>query len=201
MPRIVAERADALPGLAEVFREHGFDGASLSLISVATGLGKGSLYHFFPGGKTEMLEAVLADIDGWFEREIFTPLTVATAPAAAIDAMFAAVTAYFNAGQRTCLLGALAASAAREPFGEAIAAYFRRWISALHDAIERGGLPPDAAQTLAEEVVAGIQGAIIVSRALNDPQAFHRIIDELRVRVTRPMKKAGSARRFGWFGR
>jgi hypothetical protein len=45
MARSVAERKDALPALAEVFREHGFAGASLALISPATGLGKGSLYH------------------------------------------------------------------------------------------------------------------------------------------------------------
>ena len=51
MARTVAERSDVLPLLAEVFREHGYEGASLSLISKATGLGKGSLYHFFPGVK------------------------------------------------------------------------------------------------------------------------------------------------------
>ena len=62
MPRVISERADALPALAEVFREHGFEGASLSLISERTGLGKGSLYHFFPGGKEEMAAAVLDDI-------------------------------------------------------------------------------------------------------------------------------------------
>jgi hypothetical protein len=44
------------------------EGASLSLISEATGLGKGCLYHFFPGGKEEMADAVLSEIDGWFEN-------------------------------------------------------------------------------------------------------------------------------------
>ncbi|MEJ8631131.1 TetR family transcriptional regulator [Sphingomonas sp. I4] len=48
MARMIAERADALPGLAEVFREYGYAGASLSLIGTATGLGRGSLYHFSP---------------------------------------------------------------------------------------------------------------------------------------------------------
>ena len=57
MARMVAERADTLPGLAEAFREHGYAGASLSVIGEATGLGRGSLYHFFPGGKREMAEA------------------------------------------------------------------------------------------------------------------------------------------------
>src|SRR5215216_2499764 len=67
-------RTDLLPLLAEVFRAHGYDGATLALISEATGLGKGSLYHFFPGGKAQMASEVLAEIDSWFERNIFAPL-------------------------------------------------------------------------------------------------------------------------------
>jgi len=51
MARTVAERADIVPKLGEIFREHGFEGASLALIGQKTGLGKSSLYHFFPGGK------------------------------------------------------------------------------------------------------------------------------------------------------
>ena len=54
MMRSIAERADVLPQLAEVFRAHGYEGATLALISDATGLGKGSLYNFFPGGKEQM---------------------------------------------------------------------------------------------------------------------------------------------------
>ncbi len=66
MVRLVAELDDTLPALAEVFREHGYGATSPSLITAATGLGKGSLYHFFPGGKQEMASAVLADIEQWF---------------------------------------------------------------------------------------------------------------------------------------
>src|SRR5690348_16932169 len=51
MARVVAERSDVIPQLGELFRKHGFVGTSLSLITAHTGLGKGSLYHFFPGGK------------------------------------------------------------------------------------------------------------------------------------------------------
>ena len=65
-----AERAGILPVLAEVFRAHGYEGASLSLITRATGLGKGSLYHLFPGGKAEMAACGLAEIDAWFEANL-----------------------------------------------------------------------------------------------------------------------------------
>ena len=49
--RTLHERADVIPLIAEVFREFGFEGTSLSRITEKTALGKGSLYHFFPGGK------------------------------------------------------------------------------------------------------------------------------------------------------
>ena len=68
MARTVAERSDVIPVLAEIFREHGFEGASLSIIGEKTGLGKGSLYHFFPGGKEEMAASVLHEIDTWFRE-------------------------------------------------------------------------------------------------------------------------------------
>ena len=70
----VSPRAAVLPQLGEVFRAHGYEGASLSLITASTGLGKGSLYHLFPGGKAQMAKEVLTEIDQWFEREVFAPL-------------------------------------------------------------------------------------------------------------------------------
>src|SRR5688572_22040404 len=105
MPRTVAERADILPTLGELFREHGYEGASLTLISQRTGLGKGSLYHFFPGGKQEMAAAVLAEIDGWFETNIFAPLRDSPEPKTAIADMLTATDTYFHSGRRLCLIG------------------------------------------------------------------------------------------------
>jgi AcrR family transcriptional regulator len=183
MPRIIAERADAIPGLAEAFRAYGYEGASLSRITTATGLGKGSLYHFFPGGKNEMMAAVLADINAWFEANIFTHLTVADDLATAITTMFTAVTDYFRSGQRVCLVGVLGLGAARGVFADAIADYFSRWVVALRMALQAGGLASAAAQMLAEETVAGIQGAIVLSRALNDPEIFHRVTTRLQEKL------------------
>ena len=61
----MTERAAAVPALAEAFREHGFEGASVTALCAATGLGKGSLYNFFPGGKEEMAEFYLRHDTYW----------------------------------------------------------------------------------------------------------------------------------------
>ena len=182
MARSVAERSDLLPLLAEVFREHGYEGASLALISKATGLGKGSLYHFFPGGKAEMARAVLVEIDGWFEANVFAPLRGAEDPAGAVAAMFGTVSDYFRSGRRVCLVGALSLSDARDLFAGALQDYFARWVEALAQALARAGHAPDAAGPLAEEIVGGIQGAVVLARALDRPEAFERILASLRAR-------------------
>jgi TetR/AcrR family transcriptional repressor of lmrAB and yxaGH operons len=181
MARQVAERADIVPVLAELFRENGYEATSLALITAATGLGKGSLYHFFPGGKEEMAGAVLADIDAWFEGHIFIPLRQSTDPAAAISAMFDDVTSYFRSGRRVCLVGALALDNARDRFALAVQSYFTAWCNALADALRRLG--HTAAEVVAEEIVAAIQGAIVLSRALADPGVFSRMIERLRLRT------------------
>src|SRR5512141_1726161 len=102
--RTLNERADVIPLIAEVFREFGFEGTSLSRITETTGLGKGSLYHFFPGGKDEMGRAVLAHVDAWFEREIYAPLRD-DPPEQSIARMWRGVDGYFRSGRRVCLVG------------------------------------------------------------------------------------------------
>src|SRR5258708_34899157 len=111
MARWIAERADVLPQLAEVFRAHGYEGATLALISDATGLGKGSLYNFFPGGKEQMAMEVLTSIDRWFVDNIYTPLRTSTDPAKGIADMFAAGASFFRSRQP----GGLRRSRSRRP--------------------------------------------------------------------------------------
>jgi AcrR family transcriptional regulator len=183
MARIIAERHDAIAALGECFREHGYAGASLAVISRRTGLGKGSLYHFFPRGKDEMLEAVLADIDGWFVEHVFKPLRTRPDAPAAISSMFDAVDAYFQSGRRVCLVGALALGDARDRFSGRIAPYFQAWIDALAAALVRAGHDFPDAIGRAEEIVGDIQGAIVLSRALGLDEPFRRAMRRLRLRA------------------
>src|SRR3954447_13807114 len=173
--RTLNERADVIPLIAEVFREFGFEGASLSRITEQTGLGKGSLYHFFPGGKDEMARAVLAHVEAWFEREIFAPLHDDT-PDAAIARMWRGIDDYFRSGARVCLVGAFALDETRDRFAAAIASYFTRWIAALRAALMRGGWSSAQAADCAEEVVLGIQGALVLARATDDEDVFGRAL-------------------------
>lgn len=180
--KTVYERTDIVPLLAETFRELGYEGATLSRITERTGIGKGSLYHFFPGGKEEMAGAVLADIDAWFEQAVYRPLRNDDARQA-IVAMWLNVGDYFRSGGRICLVGAFALDDTRERFSSAIGDYFIRWIEALRSALMRAGCAEREAQTLAEEGICGIQGALVLSRALKDEAVFTRSLETLAKRL------------------
>lgn len=183
MARIVAERADIVPKLGEIFREHGFEGASLALIGQKTGLGKSSLYHFFPGGKEEMAAAVLADIDAWFEANVYRPLREADDPRRAIADMRRSVVDYFRSGRRVCLVGAFALDNVRDRFALEIRNYFVAWTQALGASLERAGHDRQIAHQRAEEAVANIQGALVLSRALGDPSVFERALARIEAQL------------------
>ena len=184
MARVMTDRASAIPALAEAFREHGFEGASVARLSAATGLGRGSLYNFFPGGKEEMAAAVLADVDDWFTTRVFRPLrAAASGDPAAIGDMFDAVTGYFRSGRRVCLQGAFALGRERDTFAATIRAYFEQWIASLAAALAAAGTPREEARAAAVETVAAIQGGIVLSRALDEPEIFARTVARQRARV------------------
>jgi TetR/AcrR family transcriptional regulator, lmrAB and yxaGH operons repressor len=176
--KTVFEKADAIPLLAEVFRELGYEGATLSRITARTGLGKGSLYHFFPGGKEEMAAAVLDHVDRWFVEHVFKPLEEGE-PFVAIAGMWQAVEDYFRSGRRICLVGAFALDETRDRFPQAISRYFGRWVAALAGALIRAGKDEKTAAELAENAVLGIQGALVLMRATGEEALFQRAVARL----------------------
>ena len=183
MARMVSERSDAVAALAEVFRIHGFEGTTLSVITAKTKLGKGSLYHFFPGGKVEMAEAVLEEIGRWFEEKVFQPLRDEPDARAALDSMFEEVDGYFRSGRRVCLVGAFALGQECEHFERQVRGYFQTWVADLASCLKRAGHDNATAQALAEDAVSGIQGALVLARSLDEPEVFKRTLSRLKGRL------------------
>ena len=171
-------RAVLLSQLGEVFRAHGYEGASLALITQATGFGKGSLYNLFPGGKAQMAAEVLGSIDDWFEREVFAPLRNDRS-GEGIDRMYEAVDRYFECGGRVCLVGVFALGSARDTFGKKLRSYFVAWEEALVAALRHQGLTSTQARDRAEEILLGIQGALVLARAKADRGVFGRALKRL----------------------
>src|SRR4051794_2604053 len=107
----------------DLFREKGFDGASVADISAMTGLGKSSLYHHFPNGKEQMALQVLARLEEQLERALFEPMRSAGTPRQKLDRMLDGINQFYEGGKKACLLERLTASVDasrfRRPLGHA----------------------------------------------------------------------------------
>ena len=178
MPAPKLSREESVERIAEEFRRHGYAGTSLSRIAEATGLGRASLYHHFPGGKDEMAREVFRKV-GEEVGEILDLLREPGEPRDRIRRSIEGVERFYAAGAKNCLLGAMVLSGGSDRFSKELAAAFEAWIDALREPLEDAGIPPPIARRRAEDAVVRLQGALVVSRGLGDTGAFRRLLKEL----------------------
>ena len=110
MPAPLLPREELLARLSDTFRRLGYVGASLTDIAHATGLGKSSLYHYFPGGKEQMAAEVLRDLAHRLETSLFAPLAQDGRPDEKLRHLIATIDAFYDGGRKACLLERLAAT-------------------------------------------------------------------------------------------
>jgi TetR/AcrR family transcriptional repressor of lmrAB and yxaGH operons len=78
---------------------------------------------------------------------------------------------------------ACAPSLARDLFDDKVKTYFAGWIDALAAALRRLGDDRTAARQKAEQAVLEIQGALVLTRALDDIKVFSRALADSRKRL------------------
>lgn len=176
MPAPLIPRDKVVLRLLPVFQRHGYDGASLSELSKATGLGRSSLYHYFPGGKADMGRAAIDCVERWLGTNAIAPLRGDGAPARRLDKMLRNLNQYYGGGRDACLLGNLVIGSARKLFQSELSAVFRLWIDALADLAAEAGVPRAEAQRRAQDAVIRIEGALIVCGGLGDTAPFRRTL-------------------------
>jgi AcrR family transcriptional regulator len=185
MPAPLLTKQEVLDRLMTTFREKGYDGASLAELSAATGLGKSSLYHYFPGGKVDMAEQVLAHLDAALEKALFEPLRSKTSPEKKLASMLDAISAFYENGKRACLLERLSASVDSREFRRPLANAFTKWIDAVESLGRESGLPKAAARARAEDFVVRVEGALVVAAGTGDTKVFERTMRDLKSSLLR----------------
>ena len=179
-----SRREEVVARLSRVFSAHGYAGASLAAIGAATGLGKGSLYHAFPGGKREMADAVLEATASWFEARVLVPLEKDPDALHAVRTMFAAVRQNMREGAGTSLHALLALGADRDPFRARIRGFYRSWRAALERCLAGAGVRDDHARQLAGETLAAVEGGIVLARGLDDPAILEELLARQEARLS-----------------
>ncbi|MCI0622710.1 MAG: TetR/AcrR family transcriptional regulator [Acidobacteria bacterium] len=170
---------DLICALTDVFRTHGYEGASLSQISKATGLEKASLYHRFPGGKEDMVAAVVNDMNRWFQSQVFTPLARPGKPAQKVRMVTQHLRALYADGSKSCVLDTLSLPRGSLALREAVRMSLRAWIQAFTGIAREVGATGAEARERAEQAIIEIEGSLVLARALGDRRPFHRAIDRL----------------------
>ncbi len=168
-----------IPRLSALFRQYGYDGATLSKISEATGLGKASLYHHFPGGKDEMVESVLCYSASWLQENVLSLLAAEGAPEERLQNMCDRVNELYAGGAEPCLLAILQSGTGSDLRHAQIQATLAAWVEAIAAVLREAGWDAAIAQQRAEDALITIQGAVMVSFTLDNPAVFQRVMQSL----------------------
>ena len=176
-----AARDDIILTLYDLFRRAGYDAVSIADISEATGLGKSSLYHHFPGGKPDMAEAVGEFALAHMRTNVFAPLGAAAPLETRIAAMMKTVSAMYEGGGAPCLVASMMVSPTASPKAvRTVKSILAEWIDALASALRKDGVSAAHANTRATAAIIAIQGALIVARAAGEKKIFDAALKAAR---------------------
>lgn len=170
-----------LNALAEVVTRYGVEGASLTRLAEASGLKRASLYHRFPGGKDEIIEAVAALSN---ERLLaaLQPAYAAGDPGNRAQKLASSIDDYYAHGSRSCLIIALSVSSDDDRAGAAQCV--TGWSKAFEHLARDSGFEADQARHAAIDAVAAIEGALVISATTGDTGPFERALASLPARLT-----------------
>lgn len=169
-----------LAKLTDVFRQSGYDGASMADLSKATGLSKASLYHHFPRGKAEMAANVMAEEGKRLQQLVLAPLGHARDPLDALQDSIDGVAQFYAGDVPRCLMNSILLGSGEALFRQDILTALTAWTKLLADAYETAGAPAGESQAWAAYALERIQGALIVCRVSSSRIALEQCLDELR---------------------
>ncbi len=152
-----------------LFRRQGYERTSMLDVVRESGGPRGSLYHYFPGGKADMgrqaVDFASAAVRSWIEA-------AGQASESPADFVRRLGGAYRGALEGSgfgegCPIAtvALETAPAVPELAEACARGFASWVGVAAEAFARHGIEPAEARELATHAVSAIEGALILSRS------------------------------------
>jgi AcrR family transcriptional regulator len=173
---------------ALLLMERGVAGTGMREIAEHAEAPRGSLQHYFPDGKDQVVVEAL----GWIAEEVTGSVTrqleagPAVTPRAVVAKQFGRwrkilESSDFLAG---CpVMATLTDAAANDTLREAAARTFDIWREALTDAFRAAGLPKPRAERMALLLISSLEGAIAMSRAQRDIAPLETVGREMELLV------------------
>jgi AcrR family transcriptional regulator len=165
-------RETILTAAAELMRHKGFGAVGMKDVMAASGAPIGSIYHHFPGGKTQIAREALINAGAAYGLLIPTLVAPFDDLGEAIESVFAqaagdmADTGFAN----MCPVGSVAAEVADtvEELRQTSAAIFTDWLDGGTAYFVARGLPRRSAREVTVAMVSALEGAFMLARSLRD---------------------------------
>ena len=175
MPKQKVDERYVVKQSLKVFRSKGYNHTSMQDIADACELQKGSLYHYFKS-KEALMHAVIEYMHTYFTREAFKHAYDETLGNTQKLQILADIceTQYFTSGSG-CLFGNLALETAGTipELSSMVKDFFTEWVNALQH-IFSSKFDAATAQTMAQDSLAEIEGAVMMMRIFNDRNYLRR---------------------------
>ena len=183
-PRGEATRARIVEAAADLFLARGVGGTSLDDIRAGTATSKSQLFHYFPGGKSDLVGAI-ATFQSARVLEAQRPFLDTLDTWEAWEGWRAAVLTHYGSQPHWgCPMGALAGElAGQDPeLAADVAAQLDRWRGYLEEGVRRmisaGLLRPDAdPETIALSIFAAVQGGLLLTQTMQSLKPLRAALD------------------------
>lgn len=183
--------------MLDLIQTHGYSGTGLNAVIDRAGAPRGSVYFHFPDGK-EGLGVAAVQLASQRFGALIAEASSADGPAHVVRAAIEALTTIVAQGdfELGCPVSVvtLEMGATSAPLRQACADAFESWIAPTAGLFETHGLDPAAARSLATVVVSTIEGAVIVSRAMQSTQPLEAAADLVSELVAQHCETAGGRR-------
>lgn len=174
-------KEELLTNLFEVFRQSGYDGASMEALAKATGLRKSSLYHRFPKGKEQMAQEVLQTVSHWIRINVLEVARQTQPVEQKLDKVLKHLFELYEGGKKSCILRSMSTESGLEKFGDLIRSSFQDWHDGFKWLAQEFGKEEDRADKLAREGILKIQGSLVVGKGMGEPQLFQDTLNDIEL--------------------
>jgi AcrR family transcriptional regulator len=186
MPEPHGPRDRMVFSAAQLIRRHGVTATGMRDVAAHARAPRGSLQHYFPGGKDQLM----AEAAQWAGRYAGRRIAkfVAALPEPSPGALFAAMVEQWREDLRSngfdtgCPVVASVADCASDnpTVRRGAAEAFADWTGALAEALRAMHVPYKRAEALARLMISALEGAILMARAERDLRPLDVAAQELR---------------------
>mgnify|MGYP003504992858 CR=1 FL=1 len=169
-----------LVSAAALLREHGAAGVTIDAVLARSGCPRGSVYHHFPEGRSQILREALQ----FAGDEITATIEQFPGDGTALLRQFTglwrdALTASDYTAGSPVLAAAVGSGPDEQQLTSVAADIFRRWREAAMRAFVREGFSPADAAALAHTTIAALEGAVALCRSMRSPQPLDDVAAQL----------------------